>query len=277
MAQDHPATDRLDRTLAEMRERLGSAELGGVYGHRVSRRAFLGRTIAGTTLAAGGLALASRWDADLWDGTADARTTIGQTGHIDLANAARLTMAPETALDLRNGDGVSGIHLRHGTILVEPATAGPTRPVRVETALGRVDARSAPFQASVSRSRLAVSAASAPVTVHDHQGGQLTARPGYTLQLARSDHWETPADWTSVSAWTNGELIVGNGTLGDIVSGLRPYWRGHLLVSPRAAAIPAAGVFSLLQVDRSLAQLAADFPIEIHHLPFRNILVTATG
>ncbi|MBO1361867.1 FecR domain-containing protein [Acetobacter sacchari] len=275
MPDNIPSPDALDRTLAEMRRQLGAAKVGKAYERRINRRSFLMRTATAATLAGGGVYVARDNDIDLPGMGADVHTATAQISRIELAASSRITLAPRTAVDIRHEQGVSLVRLRHGTVLFEPGESRLSAAIRVETRMGAVETISAPFQASASSHSLAVSAADTPVAVHGQKGQLVPVPAGCTVAMSPSGMLRTTSLWDDVRAWTRGDLVVESGTLRDIVVGLRPYWDGHIVMSPRAADIPAAGVFSLLQVDRTLGQLGADFPIQISHLPFRTVLLTA--
>lgn len=275
MSVNHSSPDALDRTLAEMREQLGLARVGRAYERRINRRGFLMKT--STAAAFSGAAIYIARDNDIvWPGMEpDVLTTTGQISRIELASSSRIILAPRTAVDIHHEQGTSLVRLRRGTALYEPGGSRSTTPIRVETRMGVVEAISVPFQMSVSSHSLTVSTANIPVTLRSLKGQLVPIPAGCTVVITSSGVVRTTARWDNVSAWTRGDLIIESGTLHDIIVGLRPYWDGHIVMSPRAAAIPAAGLFSLLQVNRTLGQLSADFPIQIAYLPFRTVLLRA--
>jgi transmembrane sensor len=275
MPDNVPPPDALDRTLAEMRRQLGASKVGRSYERRINRRSFLMRTATAAMLAGGGVYVVRDNDIELPGMEADVHTATAQIQHIELAESSRITLAPRTAVDISHEQGVSLVRLRHGTVLFEPDEARPSTAVRVETRMGMVETISAPFQMSASSHSLAVSAANIPVALHTQKDQLVPVPAGCSVEMSSSGMLRTTSQWDDVRAWTRGDLIVKSGTLRDIVVGLRPYWDGRIVMSPRAADIPAAGVFSLLQVDRTLGQLGADFPIEISYMPFRTVLITA--
>lgn len=265
----------VDMQLARLSAALGGQSLGDIYLRRVKRRALLRRGLgaaAGATCVAGLLAGPALLSGDL---RADIRTRHGETQQLALGARSTATLAPCSAIAFATGGARNAFTLLHGMVLVEsrPDAASPF--IQVATRAGLVRASAGDFMVRRDDGRTIVTAHDDMLAILPARGPRLTLAAGHAMDLEPGGPDERAIDWGLATSWRNGMLIVENGTLGDVIAGLAPYWRGALYITPRAARIRASGVFSLNDTGRSLTQLEETFPVSIRHLPFGVVAINS--
>ncbi|WP_342628424.1 FecR domain-containing protein [Nguyenibacter vanlangensis] len=261
--------------LARLSAALGGQSLGDVYLRRVKRRALLRRglgALAGAACVADVVVGPGHLSGDP---RADIRTRHGETQQLALGARSTATLAPCSAIAFAAGGGRNAFTLLRGTVLVEsrPDAASPF--IQVATRAGTVRALAGDFMVRRDDGRTIVTAHDDMLTILPAHGPRLTLAAGHAIDLEPNGPGEQAIDWGLATSWRNGMLIVENGTLGDVVAGLAPYWRGALYITPRAARIRASGVFSLNDTRRSLTQLEEIFPVSIRHLPFGVVTINS--
>ncbi|MBB2205207.1 FecR domain-containing protein [Gluconacetobacter takamatsuzukensis] len=265
----------VEQQLERLRATLGGQSLGDVYLRRVRRRTLLRRGLgvaAGAACVGGVLTGPDLLSGDL---RADIRTRHGETQQLALGARSTATLAPCSAITFAAGGGRSAFTLLHGTVLVEsrPDAASPF--VQVATRAGTIRARAGDFMVQRDDGRTIVTAHDDALAVMPMRGPQMTLPASHAIDLEPDGPRERAIDWGLATSWRNGMLIVENGTLGEVVTGLAPYCRGSLYITPRAARIRASGVFSLNDTARSLLQLEEIFPVSVRHLPFGVVTINA--
>lgn len=70
---------------------------------------------------------------------------------------------------------------------------------------------------------------------------------------------------SSEVAWTNGQLIVLNARLGEVIDELGRYRSGVLHCDTRARDLRVSGTFRLDSTDAVLANLQASLPIKVRY------------
>ncbi len=218
-----------------------------------NRRTFLAGLIG--TVGVGGLAtaVADRF-LPLSHLLADRFTLTAQHERVMLADGSELTLAPQTALDLEYKEGLRGVRLLSGEVLV------------------RVVSRAAPFQLSVDG--IVLQTLSGTFMVETRTGTQnVSAIEGkgrvdrgldMAYDIARGDQLvfssgqvrRLAADLETTTAWIEGLLVAKNRTVGSIVEGLRPYFPGVIRLDPRVTDMRATGVFSLKNPNDALDALS---------------------
>ncbi|GBQ29688.1 anti-FecI sigma factor FecR [Gluconacetobacter sacchari DSM 12717] len=269
--------DAVDMQLARLSAVLGGQSLGDLYLRRVKRRALLRRglgAVAGATCVAGVLA-----GPDLLsgDGRADIRTRHGETQQLALGARSTATLAPCSAIAFAPGGGRGAFTLLQGTVLVESRPDAALPFIQVATRAGAVRAPTGDFMVRRDGGRTVVTAHDDMLTILPARGPRLTLAAGHAVDLEPDGPGERAIDWGLATSWRNGMLIVEDGTLGDVVTGLAPYWQGALYITPRAASIRASGVFSLNDAGRSLVQIEEIFPVSVRHLPFGVVTINSVS
>ncbi len=223
-----------------------------------SRRAALAKLAALLAVAPAAWS-AWRWsDTEGW--TADIRSATGERREIRLDDGTRLTLDTASAIDVRYDAGQRIVLLRAGEIYIE--TAGDPRPFEVHTRDGKLRALGTRFSARLQDggTRLAVQEGAVRVaTEHDTlvlNAGQQTAFSARGIDAA------APSDPAAIG-WTRGMLLADGMPLGALVAELARYRKGVTRCDPAVAALRVSGAFPLSDTDRSLAMLAATYPVTV--------------
>lgn len=223
-----------------------------------SRRAALAKLAA--LLAVAPVAWGAwRWsEAEGW--TADYRSATGERREIRLDDGTRLTLDTASAVDVRYDANQRVVLLRAGDIYIE--TAADPRPFEVHTRDGRLRALGTRFTVRLQQggTRLAVQEGAVRIaTGHDTlvlNAGQQTAFSARGIDAAAQ------LDPGAV-AWTQGMLLADGMPLGVLVAELARYRKGVTRCDPAVAALRVSGTFPLADTDRSLAMLAATYPVTV--------------
>ncbi|MEZ1316717.1 FecR domain-containing protein [Pseudomonas fluorescens] len=198
---------------------------------------------------------------------ADYRTQVGQRRKIELADGSQIHLNTGTAIDVLFDAGQRLIRLREGEILVRTGKPGDPRPFFVETREGRIQALGTRFSVrqlsgasriGVLEDRVSVLPGEQP----DH-GRLLVAGEG-----ADFDSYGVGAVHpyrSTETAWINGQLIVLDARLGEVISELGRYRPGILHCDERAARLRVSGTFRLDSTDAVLANLQASLPVSVRY------------
>lgn len=246
--------ERLMGAFADMPAALAMPALN----RRRSRRAALAKLAA--LLALGPAAWGAwRWsENEGW--TADYRSATGERRELRLDDGTRLTLDTASAVDVRYDAAQRLVLLRAGEIYIE--TAGDPRPFEVHTREGRLRALGTRFtvRQQDGRTRLAVLEGAVRVTVdQDAQTLQAGAQTTFSARRIDTAGPLVQAD----TAWTQGMLLADGMPLADLVAELARYRKGILRCDPAIASLRVSGTFPLADTDRSLAMLAATYPVSI--------------
>lgn len=269
-----PMQDPLEEALRQMRHAMGDRPLGENYMRRMRRRTFLRRgMLAGAGLACTGAGLALIEPDALTEWTADLRTKTGEIEHVRLASGAQLTLAPHSAIKL---DGPDGFSLWHGTTIVSGAQERLAS-LQIKTRHGLLEMTNQEAQIRTDHTSLEVISHNAIVRIAACNGQDYRVKSGERLLMNGNNVHIGPTEWAMATAWTDGQLIVENTLMQDVIQAFRPYWSGPLYVSSRAARIPVAGIFSLSSIPQSLEQIAGAFPVKVMVMPFHTRLVVSSA
>lgn len=202
--------------------------------------------------------------ANVW---ADYKTAVGQRRNIELADGSQIQLNSGTAIDVSFDAAQRLIRLRSGEILIQTGKLGDQRPFFVETRNGRIQALGTRFsvhQLSVStrvgvlEDRVSVQPAdlsTAAVILKAGEGADFDSRHIGLIHPFKS----------SEVAWTNGQLIVLNARLGEVIEELGRYRSGVLHCDTRARDLRVSGTFRLDSTDAVLANLQASLPINVRY------------
>lgn len=226
------------------------------------------RQLVGGTLAAVGVVVSTGMVAHRFSPLpgllADVHTATAERRSLALSDGSRLLLDARTALDITYGAGQRRIDLQRGALIADMG-ARRASPFVVSTQHGAVRAQGA-------RCMVRVQAGGTQVAALDHsvsldlatQSTQTTLAAGQSALLDAQgtiQRLQTPAQ--DLAAWQQGMLAVRDGTLGEVIEGLRPYRRGLIRLSPAAAQLPVLGVFTLDDTDHTLQALADTLPVVV--------------
>lgn len=225
-------------------------------------------------IASGGGAALLAHETGLWQrATSDYRTAIGETRAIVLADGSQVVLDTASAIDVAYNAGERRIVLRAGAILVEsaPDTASRHRPLLVQTRQGTATALGTHFVVRAEADSSDVAVFEGVVEMRPlHEGAPALRLPagsrGSYSNHAAQAHGQVEE---SAAAWTQGSLVAERMRLADLLAELARYRHGVLRCDERIAGLRVTGVYSLRDIDRSLANLALSLPVELaYHTRF---------
>lgn len=188
---------------------------------------------------------------------ADRTTGRGEIRHLLLADGSRVTLAPESAVAIADGSarqvqllrGAAFFNVRHDDahpfrVVVGDAVAtdlGTAFEVRREGSVMRIAVRDGLVRTSCA-------------------GGWSdpdVLRPGEAQEVdcAAATHRRTRVAPPAVASWTDGQLVINNRPLREVVAALRPWHRGLLLTRGAGMERRVSGVYDLRHPDHALAAL----------------------
>ncbi len=193
---------------------------------------------------------------------ADVHTGTGERRQVQLADGSMLILNARSAVDIEFSEHTRLLRLRRGEILVHTAV-DRSRPLIVRTEHGEARALGTRFAVQLrdEHSQLAVLEHSVQVTTA--AGSQQIFAAARAARYTASDIQPLAAAAAPLAVWADGQLDVRDRPLGEVIAALRPYKRGHLRISPQAAALRVYGVFPLDDPEAVLLSLAETQPIAI--------------
>lgn len=198
---------------------------------------------------------------------ADYKTGVGQRRNLSLADGSQIQLNTDTAIDVSFEAAQRLIRLRSGEILIQTGKLGDQRPFFVETGDGRIQALGTRFsvhklsgstRVGVLEDRVSVQPADRSTTamiLKAGEGADFDSRHIGLLHPFKS----------SAVAWTNGQLIVLDARLGEVIEELKRYRSGILHCDSRARDFRVSGTFRLDSTDAVLANLQASLPINVRY------------
>lgn len=235
----------------------------------LDRRRQQRRAGAAGVLFMAGLALA--WSLAVTDLTADYRTTVAQRRQVELPDHSRLVLNAHAAVDVDFSGTQRRIVLRRGEVMVEVASDA-ARPFIVETPQGSARALGTRYrvahEAQARRTEVTVLESSVRVCAPAVAKGaadcaDLVAGDQAVLD-ARGLSPVRTVDAEAAGAWTQGQLVVDDRPVTEVLKALAAYRRGQLRFDAEAlAGVRVSGVFPLDDPDRALDVLARTLPLEV--------------
>lgn len=198
--------------------------------------------------------------------SADYRTVVGQRRELTLADGSQITLNTDTAIDVLFDANQRLVNLRDGEILVQtaPDVSPQARPFLVSTHQGRMQALGTRFTVRESQTRTHLAVLEGAVRVqlaHDSRVTPLVVNAGQRTDFSSQAFGRlNPAD-SSVSAWTQGMLMVDNLRLADFVAELARYRRGFVRCDPAIADLRISGAFPISDTQRTLNMLVHTYPV----------------
>ena len=240
---------------------LAGTQQQAVNGKRRQLLAWLG-------VAAGGGILAAQTGA--WDGVralrADYRTATGERREVVLDDGSVLSLNTGSAVNVRFDDKRRLIELLAGEILVSSGHgAGSAAPLVVATREGLVRALGTRFvvrqQDGVSTVEVFESAVE--IRPRDSAGAPFLLAAGRGVAFSRHAPDAPHAIDAYADAWSRGQLIVDDVTLGDFLADLARYRPGVIDCAPAVAQLRLSGVFPLADTQRILNMLPNSLPVQV--------------
>src|SRR5918995_6401024 len=190
---------------------------------------------------------------------ADHMTATAEQRRVQLADGTVVLLAPESAIDVVYGEGARRVRLLKGRAYFDVAADRQPFVVQAREVEARdigtafdvgLDARG--VDVAVREGIVDVSAARVPSAIAERLEAGDWVRVTATGRVERG---HLPAD--QVASWMQGQLVVKNRPVGEVVDALRPYFDG--LVMLRGAALadqPLTGVYNLADPIEALRAVA---------------------
>lgn len=210
---------------------------------------------------------------------ADYRTGVGERRRIAFADGTQVDLNTHTSIDVAFDGRQRLIRLREGEVLIHTGKSGGQAPFYVETRQGRVQALGTRFtvrqlsdatRVGVLEDRVRVSPAGQP----DH-GRMLSA--GESVDFDRQNVGVNHPYRGTQAAWVDGQLIVLNARLGDVIDDLARYRPGVLQCDAASARLRVSGAFRLDSTEAVLANLQATLPIQVKYFTRYWVSVKGSG
>lgn len=198
---------------------------------------------------------------------ADYRTKVGERRSIELTDGTQVHLNTGTAIDVVFDDAQRLIRLREGEILVRTGKLGDQRPFFVETLEGRIEALGTCFSvrhlAGVSRIGVLEDRVRLYPANHPEQARLLVAGQGADFDSRSVGVIHSYR--ATQTAWINGQLIVLDVPLAQLISELGRYRAGVIHCDERAAGLRVSGTFRVDSTDAVLANLQASLPVSVRY------------
>lgn len=210
---------------------------------------------------------------------ADYRTRVGERRRIELADGTQIDLNTSTAIDVVFDQHQRLIRLRDGEVLIHTGKLGGQTPFYVDTREGRVQALGTRFTVRqlASSTRVAVledQVSLSPADIPDHQR-LLSA--GESADFDRENVRPSHLYRRTQAAWVDGQVIVLDARLGDLLADLARYRPGVLRCDSASARLRVSGTFRLDSTDAVLANLQATLPIQVKYFSRYWVAVTHLG
>lgn len=207
---------------------------------------------------------------DVWQGArslrADYRTATGEQREVALHDGSVVTLNTGSAMNIRFDGQRRLIELLAGEILVVSGHgAGSAAPLVVSTREGRVRALGTRFSVrqDAGKSTVDVFESAVEVRPHDSAGAPLQLAAGRSVSFSRL-HADAPHALDAYAdAWSRGQMIVDDVTLGEFIAELSRYRPGILHCAPEVAQLRLSGVFPLADTQRILNMLPNSLPVQV--------------
>lgn len=198
---------------------------------------------------------------------ADYRTPVGGRQHLELADGGQIELNTNTAIDVVFDSRQRLIRLRDGEILVRTGKHGDARPFYVETQQGRIQALGTRFTVrqleNTTRVGVLEDRVSVFPSVPNSEASILSA--GQSADFDPGGVTSSRSYPQGSAAWAEGQLIVLNEPLGNVIHELARYRQGIIQCDEHAAKLRVSGAFRLDSTDAVLANLQATLPVHVRY------------
>ena len=191
---------------------------------------------------------------------ADLRTDTAQRRRFMLADGSHVQLNARSAADVHFAAQQRRVHLREGALIAEVAP-DHDRPFIVSTDFGTVRALGTRFMVGQSHDHSQVVALEHDVEVSLRDAQRLRLSQGEGIVFDRHGFERIEGNALASAAWSEGMLVVENGTMQDVVAAVRPYFKGMIRMAPEVAALRVFGSFPLADASDVLRTLAHSLPI----------------
>ncbi|OBV37471.1 FecR domain-containing protein [Janthinobacterium psychrotolerans] len=202
---------------------------------------------------------------------ADYRTATGERREVALRDGGVLTLNTASAVNVRFDGHHRLIELLAGEIMVASghgagsAGFGDDAPLLVATHEGRVRALGTRFAVRQRDgvSDVAVFESAVEISPADGVGAPLRLAAGHSATFTRLRPAAPQAIDAHLDAWSRGQMIVDDVTLGEFLADLSRYRPGLIHCAPEVAHLRLSGVFPLFDTERILNMLPNSLPVQV--------------
>lgn len=201
---------------------------------------------------------------------ADYRTATGERRDVALNDGGVLTLNTASAVNLRFDGHQRLIELLAGEIMVASGHGAGTgvasnAPLLVATHEGMVRALGTRFAVRQRDgvSDVTVFESAVEISPADGIGTPLRLAAGQRVTFTRQRPAAPQAIDTHLDAWSRGQMIVDDVTLGEFLADLSRYRPGLIHCAPEVAQLRLSGVFPLLDTERILNMLPNSLPVQV--------------
>lgn len=199
---------------------------------------------------------------------ADYRTSVGERRRIELADGTRIDLNTRTAIDVVFDGRQRLIRLCEGEVLIHTGKSGGQPPFYVDTRQGRIQALGTRFTVRQlpDTTRVGVLEDRVSVLPGDQPDHLRLLSAGECVDFDRQNVGPNHDYQRSQAAWVEGQLIVLDARLGEVIDELSRYRPGVLQCDQASARLRVSGTFRLDATDAVLANLQATLPIQVRYL-----------
>lgn len=192
----------------------------------------------------------------------DLRTATGERRRVRLADGTTLILNARSGVDVDLAASKRTIRLRRGEVFVDVAHDA-SRPFFIATREGHVRALGTRFSVKVEDGTTNVSVLSSAVEVTAARGARQRVEAGSSARFDNERILEVAPLNTAESGWIDGQIVVKDQPLSEVVDRLRPYFPGWIAVSGSAAPLHVSGVFHMDHIDQAIDALVEAAPIRV--------------
>ncbi|MEG1041171.1 MAG: FecR domain-containing protein [Pseudomonas sp.] len=230
------------------------------------RRAVITRLAA--LLALGPAAWASWSFTEQQGWMADYSAPVGEQRQLTLADGTQVLLNTDSSIDVQFDANQRLIRLRRGEILVQTASDHrvPSRPLRVATREGRLQALGTRFSVREHAGRTYLAVLEGAIKVEPAKGVELeplVVKAGEKTDFDTYSCRSVSVVDDTVTAWTRSMLLADKMRLADFVSELARYRRGFLRCDPAIANLLVSGAFPMDDTARTLNMLVQTYPVAL--------------
>lgn len=229
----------------------------------LSRRRFLGGTVAASAAAVLGVALVVRPEAA---GARVLETATGEKRDATLAPGLDVTLNTDTRLAFWPGEGTARVRLDRGEAMIRVDMAAGALRVEAEHCLATAD--KAQFLLQVDGEQTRVACLSGAISIHT-QGEDVVLGARRSLTLG-GDMQGAPSPTSldeGAGAWRKGLFVFENRPAGEVVAELNRYRRGYVYLPEARASLRISGVLSVDQADQAVDHVARMLGMKVVRLP----------
>jgi transmembrane sensor len=206
--------------------------------------------------------LSLRLQSDFVSGAGEMRT-------VRLEDGSEMRMAPGSAVSLAYGEGRRGVRLLKGQAYFE-VQPDPARPFIVDAGRVETTVLGTGFEVRKDKAGAEVAVRHGRVQVEREQGGapvDVRLAPGERVKVTSTGGVLSRERPERVASWTQGDLIVSDRSVREVIEALRPWHRGVIVTTGGGLETRrVTGVYDLRDPEAALASLA-----EVHALKVRRI------